>query len=147
MDIPTYLSGAIFAKAHRVLRETVRQCLLRHGLTPTSWTFLGAVSNAPDGIRMVTLAEQMGVKPPLVTLMAHGLIEKGLIKRIPHHSDRRAKLLVATPEGRRFIQKIEKDMAFALTDLLQGLDTEDLKGYQKVLETIVKNGQGSRTIN
>lgn len=141
MNIPSYLSGAIFAKAHSVLRETVRGCLKEHGLTPTSWSFLGAVLQAsPDGIRLVTLAQQMGVKSPLVTSMAHGLIERDLIKRIPHHSDRRAKLLVITPAGKRFMQSVEQDMERSLAGLLTDLTTDDLEAYKKVLETIIRNG-------
>lgn len=142
MNIPSYLSGAIFAKAHSVLRATVRGCLNRHDLTPTSWSFLGAVLEAsPDGIRMVALADRLGVKSPLITAMAHGLIDRNLIKRIPHHTDRRAKLLVITPAGKRFMQLVEQDMEHDLKSLLTGLTIKDLEAYQKVLETIIANGR------
>lgn len=142
MNLPSYLSGAIFAKSHSVLRTTVRGCLRRHDLTPTAWSFLGAVLKAsPDGIRMVALADRLGVKSPLITAMAHGLIERDLIKRIPHHTDHRAKLLVITPTGKRFIQLVEQDMEQSLTGLLAGLTEDDLEAYKKVLETIITNGQ------
>lgn len=141
MNIPTYLSGAIFAKAQRALRAIVVQSLDKHDLTPTEWTFLGAVSHAKNGIRLVELANRLGVKAPLITFMANGLIEQGYIKRVAHPSDRRAKLLVITPQGKAFVTKVETDVNKALQNLLVGLSDADLEAYKHVLETIIQNAQ------
>ncbi|HET7630260.1 MAG TPA: MarR family transcriptional regulator [Candidatus Saccharimonadales bacterium] len=139
MNIPSYMSGTIFAKAHKALRQAVRGCLNQHGLTPTDWNFLGAVLNAPDGIRLVKLADHLGVKAPLVTAIANRLIAQGLVQRIPHHTDRRAKLLVITPEGKRFVDRVERDMDGALKQLMTGVSVDDLTAYQRVLDTIIIN--------
>lgn len=140
MNIPTYVSGAIFAQAHRILREAVRDVLRNYELTPTSWSLIGAILATPDGIRLVTLAERLGVKAPLITAIANDLVEKGFIRRVPHHTDRRAKLLVITPSGKLFAAKVEQDVERALGNLLVGLTEKDLSAYKKVLETVISNG-------
>lgn len=139
MNMPTYLSGAIFAKAHKALRTAVVQSLQTYNLSPTAWSFLGAVASSPDGIRLVEMAKRLGVKPPLITSMANGLIERGLIKRVQHQLDARAKLLVITPEGKKTVWEVEQEVERELHVLLKGLTEADLNTYKKVLETIITN--------
>lgn len=139
MHIPTYLTGAIFAKSHKALRDAVTGGLGKHGLSPTSWSLLGAVADSPNGIRLVELAERLGVKAPFVTALAHDLVDRGLIERAQHQFDRRAKLLVLTKKGRQFVADVESDVETGLGGLLVGLSEEDLRAYQKVLETIIEN--------
>lgn len=139
MHIPTYLTGAIFAKSHKALRDTVTRGLDRHGLSPTAWSLLGAVAHSPNGIRLVELAERLAVKAPFVTAMANELVERGLVERVQHQFDRRAKLLTLTKKGRQFVADVETDVAGELKGLLEGLSEADLRAYQKVLETIIAN--------
>jgi DNA-binding MarR family transcriptional regulator len=140
MNLPSYLSGAIFTKAYRVLRNHVIICLARYELTPTTWSLLGIVVTAQDGIRLKEVASKLGVKAPLVTMMAHGLIERELITRIPHPIDKRAKLLVMTQKGKRFVKAVENELSTELSYLLRGLTEDDLDTYKRVLDTIISNG-------
>lgn len=139
MHIPTYLTGAIFAKSYKALRDAVTRGLGRHELSPTAWAFLGAVANAPNGIRLVELAEHLGVKAPFVTAMANELVARDLVERAQHQFDRRAKLLILTRKGRQFVNDVEADVEGELKGLLVGLEEADLRAYQKVLETIIRN--------
>lgn len=139
MHIPTYLTGAIFAKSHKALRDAVTRGLSKHELSPTSWSFLGAVAQSPNGIRLVELADYLGVKAPFVTALAHDLVERGLVERAQHQFDRRAKLLILTKKGRLFVADVESDVESELRGLLADLTEHDLRAYQKVLETIIQN--------
>lgn len=139
MHIPTYLTGAIFAKSSKALREAVTRGLGKHGLSPTAWSLLGAVASSPNGIRLVELAERLGVKAPFVTALAHDLVDRGLIERAQHQFDKRAKLLVLTRKGKQFVADVESDVEAELSVLLAGLTEADLRAYQKVLETIIAN--------
>jgi MarR family transcriptional regulator, transcriptional regulator for hemolysin len=140
MNLPSYISGSIFIKANRILRNEVYACLDVYSLTATAWSLLGIVSSEHDGIRLTSVAKRLGVKAPLITMMADDLIERDLVKRIPHHTDGRAKLLVITPAGKRFVTKLEAELSKMLIKLLDGVSEQDLAGYQKVLETIITNG-------
>jgi DNA-binding MarR family transcriptional regulator len=46
------------------------------------------------------LAERLAADPPYVTLMVDDLEERGLVHRMPHPEDRRAKLVELTAAGR-----------------------------------------------
>ena len=139
MNIPTYLSGTLQVKAYRILRSHVYNCLSEYDLNPSHWSLLGIVVQADDGVRLAKVAELLGFKAPLITLMANELIDRNLIKRIPHHSDARAKLLVITPEGKHFVAKVEQTLNAQLRILLKGLSMEDMATYHKVLVTIIEN--------
>lgn len=140
MNIPSYISGTIFMKANRILRGEVYSCLEKYDLTVTAWSLLGIVATERDGTRLAEAAKRLGVKAPLITVMADDFIERKFINRIPHHTDGRAKLLVITPAGKRFVSRVEDELHKTLVKLLNGADDQDLAGYQKVLETIIKNG-------
>jgi MarR family transcriptional regulator for hemolysin len=144
MTLPTYFSGTLYMKAARALRTAVYNCLSKYELTATSWSLLGIVYNARDGIRLAEVGQTIGVKAPLITMMANTLMERGYINRLPHHSDGRAKLLVITPEGKRFVNKVEDELNHNLRFLLNGATPEDLDSYQRVLETIIDNDSKKR---
>ena len=138
---PTYVAGALFMKAHRLLRQHVADCLHRYDLIATTWTMLGTIEAASNSIRSSELAAQLNVKPPLITIMADELIDRGLISRITHPIDKRAKLLSVTPTGKKFIKKVEQDMQVCLDHLINGASNPDLKIFQNVLETIITNAE------
>ena len=141
MNIPSYVSGTIYVTAYRTLRGRIAACLQRYELTPTIWSMLGIVMQARDGVRLNEVARILDVKAPLVTMIANDLIDRGIIRRIPHHIDKRAKLLVMTPKGKTFVKNVEKDMEKELNYLLHGVTEAELKAYKKVLDTIIANGE------
>jgi MarR family transcriptional regulator for hemolysin len=139
MHTPTYLTAALFAKSYKALRDTVTRELSQHDLSTVAWTLLGAVASAPNGTRLVELADELGVRAPFVTTLTNDLVERGLIDRVAHQFDRRAKLLVLSRRGKQFVARVEGELEGELRKLLAGLTDEDLKTYQKVLETIIAN--------
>lgn len=139
MSVPTYLSGAIFMKAQKALRHTVTTTLRRHELTTTSWTMIGLIASSKNGIRLVEIAESLLVKAPLITNIAHEFISRGLISRVQHHEDARAKLLHITPKGVEFVYSVNQEVERELGKLLVNLTENDLETYKRVLETIIAN--------
>jgi DNA-binding MarR family transcriptional regulator len=139
MTLPTYMSGILFTRAHKVVRQHIYELLEKYELNPTYWSILSATVRADDGVRLARVADELGVKAPLVTMMASDLIEKGLISRIPHHTDRRAKLLVATAKGKKLAGIVEQELNIAIGELLAGLSTQEILAFQKTLETIIQN--------
>lgn len=139
MNIPTYLSGALFMKAYRLLRLNVTGCLSQFGINPTSWVLLGIIRETKDGIRLAEVANIMNVKAPLITTLVHDLIAKELIELLPHHTDKRVKLLLLTPAGKVYIKKVEAALEQSLQGILAGTTDTDLSGFEAVLEAIVRN--------
>ncbi len=139
MTHPTYTSGVLFTRAHKAVRSRVYSLLEKYELNPSYWAILGITMQAPEGVRLATVAKQMDVKAPLVTMIASDLIKKGLITRVPHHTDGRAKLLVVTPKGKKLAAQIEAELSMAIGNLMNGVSTTDIANFQKTLETIITN--------
>ncbi len=137
------MSGVLFTKAHKLVRIRVYSVLEKHNLNPTYWSILGATTQSPEGIRLSNVASMLGVKAPVVTTEAQELINKGLIRRIPHHSDGRAKLLVITPKGKEFAKIIEAELNIEISSLLSGLTPHEIESFQKTLQTIITNSEKS----
>lgn len=143
MNLPTYMSGVLFTKAHRLVRVRVYEVLDNHDFNPTYWSILGATMQAPEGIRLANVASMLGVKAPVVTTEAGELIDRGLIRRIPHHSDGRAKLLVITPKGKKLAAIIERELNTQVGRLLQGLTSSEIGAFQKTLQAIIDNSKNN----
>ena len=141
MTIPTYVAGQLFTKAHRLVRGRVYDALARYELTPTSWAILGITLQADGGTRLATVASQLSIKPPMVTMLADDMITRGLIQRIPHHTDGRAKLLVITAQGKKVAAEVEATLNTEIGNLLNGLSKEDIVTFQRALETITRNAE------
>jgi DNA-binding MarR family transcriptional regulator len=139
MNLPTYLTGTIQTQAYRLLREQVYAILGQYELTPTYWSMLGIILEARDGVRQAEIARALGVKAPLITIMARELQQRGLIQSVQNQFDSRAKLLALTPEGKKYMKTVETALHKRLNQLLVGLTENDLVTYHKVLTTIITN--------
>ena len=53
------------------------------------------------------LADDMGVDAPATTVLIDALEKRGLVKRTPHPTDRRAKQVSLTPAGRRMLGVVD----------------------------------------
>ena len=76
MNVPSYKSSILLTRAYRVLRARVYSCLEEYELNPTAWSLIGTVYESKDGIRLSQVAETLGVKAPLVTVLVDKLVEK-----------------------------------------------------------------------
>lgn len=57
---------------------------------------------------LAELAHDMGTDAPAATVLINALEERGLVKRAPHPTDRRAKLVSLTTAGRRMLNIVDK---------------------------------------
>lgn len=139
MTQATYTSGLLFTRAHKAVRARIYSLLEKYDLNPTGWSILGITTQSPDGVRLASVAKQIDVKAPLVTMIATELIEKQLITRVQHHTDGRAKLLVATAKGRKLAAQIETELSSAIAQLMEGASAKDIASFQKTLQIIIAN--------
>jgi DNA-binding MarR family transcriptional regulator len=94
---------------------------------------LGRLAAQPRTLR--ELAEQLAADPPYVTLIVDDLEKRGLVQRLPHPEDRRAKLVQLTAAGRAAAER-----AAAILDeppaALRDVPAEDLAALLGVLERL-----------
>ncbi len=82
------------------------------------------------------LADDMGTDAPAATVLINALEERGLVKRVQHPTDRRAKQVSLTAAGRRMVVKVEK-ITDRPPDTLECLPTEELERLRKTLEKLI----------
>jgi DNA-binding MarR family transcriptional regulator len=103
-----------------------------------SWTRALALRRlVPRPLTLRGLAERLAADPPYVTLMVDDLQERGLVRRMPHPEDRRAKLVELTAAGRAAAARAD-----AILDeppaALRDVPAEDLAALLRVLERLAR---------
>src|SRR4051812_27600708 len=82
---------------------------------------------------MRELADALGIDPPNATVVVDDLEAQGFVRRRPHPTDRRAKLVEATPEGKSLARRADAILATP-PPALAALDAEDLAALRRILE-------------
>jgi DNA-binding MarR family transcriptional regulator len=89
---------------------------------------LDAVQSAGE-IRLSDLAAWQGVDKSTITPQVRRLEDRGLVRRSPDAGDRRAVLLVVTPQGRRLQQRRAEAGADLIEVLLQAWPAEERSAF------------------
>jgi DNA-binding MarR family transcriptional regulator len=84
---------------------------------------------------MGELAEAMGIDRPNATTVVADLEAQGLVRRRPHPTDGRAKLVEPTRKGRQLARKADEILATPPA-ALSALDPEELETLRQMLERI-----------
>ncbi len=84
---------------------------------------------------MRELADALGIDPPNATVIVDGLEAQGLVRRTPHPTDRRARVVEATRKGKDLARKAEAILATPPA-ALTGLSPEDLETLRSILASI-----------
>jgi DNA-binding MarR family transcriptional regulator len=90
---------------------------------------------------MGKLAEVLGCDKSNVTGITDRLEERGLVERRADEHDRRVKLLVLTPEGRRVREQIHARVS-APPPLMEALSPDDLRTMRDILQRAVDQLEG-----
>ncbi|HUC22313.1 MAG TPA: MarR family transcriptional regulator [Streptosporangiaceae bacterium] len=101
-----------------------------------SWTRVLAVRRlAVEPQTQRELAERLSADPPYVTLMIDDLEKRGLVRRKPHPTDRRAKLVELTAAGRAAAARADAILDEPPTEL-HAVPDADLEAVLRVLERL-----------
>lgn len=91
------------------------------------------VARAP--MSMGELAEVLGIDRPNATVVVDDLEAQGLVRRTPHPTDRRAKLVEATRKGKALARRADDILATPPAALAE-LDAEDLAALARILAKV-----------
>ena len=123
-------------RVHQILMARLNDELERFGLTFPRYEALMLLYLSRRGsLPLGKIGERLQVHRTSVTNTIDGLEKIGLVRRVPHESDRRAVLAEILPEGRRVAEAAtaalnEADFA---TEPLSGTDLEDLSRLLRTL--------------
>jgi DNA-binding MarR family transcriptional regulator len=94
-------------------------------------------------LTLTELAEDMGIDAPAATVLINALETRGLVKRTPHPTDRRAKQVVITAAGRRILAVVDKLEDEPPPGFAQ-LSREELASLRRALQPRGDAGSGER---
>jgi DNA-binding MarR family transcriptional regulator len=89
---------------------------------------------------MGELAGVLGIDPPNATTLVDELESQGLVRRGPHPTDRRAKVVEATRKGKDLARRADAILATPPPGL-SDLSTEDLETLQRMLENASRSSE------
>jgi DNA-binding MarR family transcriptional regulator len=96
------------------------------GPAMTNTQRLALFETAASGpLRLTDLADRMGVIPPTASRAVDGLVDLGLLERLPDPDDRRAVQIDLTRPGRRRVEERKALAAAALEPGVAALSTRD----------------------
>lgn len=92
---------------------------------------------ARNPMSMGELAEALGIDRPNATVVVDDLEAQGLVRRTPHPTDRRAKLVEATRKGKTLARRADEILATPPATLRE-LDPEDVAALQRILAKVTR---------
>lgn len=101
------------------------------GLPFTRTRALRRLGNGPLTLR--ELAESLGTDAPAATVAVNDLERRGLVTRVEHPEDRRAKLVSLTAAGRATL-RAEKNVSEHAPEPLASLSREDVKTLARIFD-------------
>jgi DNA-binding MarR family transcriptional regulator len=91
------------------------------------------LARAPMSMR--ELADALGIDPPNATVVVADLESQGLVRRRPHPTDGRAKLVEATRKGKDLARRADAILATPPPGL-GALGADDLQTLRRILEGV-----------
>jgi DNA-binding MarR family transcriptional regulator len=84
---------------------------------------------------MRELADALGIDPPNATVVVSDLEALGLVRRRPHPTDGRAKVVEATRKGKAMARRAEEILATP-PPALSALGDDDLETLRRILQSV-----------
>ncbi|GAA0625988.1 MarR family transcriptional regulator [Kribbella sandramycini] len=95
-----------------------------------------ATTNAEGPKRQLDLAAQLGVDRTVMTYLLDDLEKAGLVQRQPDPADRRARLIVPTPQGRETLCDLERRLSATEDEVLGSLDDAERESFRRLLQRV-----------
>ncbi len=123
-------------RVQQILLARLNDALRAHGLTFPRYEALMLLSFTRDGaLPLGKIGERLQVHRTSVTNIVDKLEQDGLVRRVPHESDRRATLAALTDEGRRVAGAATLELNAAAFSL-GALPPEDQEQLTALLEAV-----------
>lgn len=124
-------SGMVVASRH--WRRICQTTIANYGVSEACAMPLLQISRLGDGVRQVTVAQAVGLESPSLVRLLDQLCNAGFVIRTEDPSDRRAKALSLTDNGRELADAIEAELMHLRREVLKDIDRSDLEAALRVL--------------
>lgn len=121
-----------FAAFGPAYMKWARSRMQETGVSYARMRLLGALHCGGPKI-MSSISDELGVTRRNITALVDGLEEEGLVRRLPHPTDRRAIIIELTDEGARTMDTLYDRHRRAVAELFVGLSEEDRRELVRLL--------------
>lgn len=128
----------LFVEFHEKLSSWEASVVEGKGLTTTQMHTL-EILGVHGPLRMKELADRLGVTTGTLTIQADRLEKKGLIRRVPHPTDRRSNVIEMTSTGQTLFEEHNRLHLELTREITSGLDETQRKGLSQCLDLIIKS--------
>lgn len=139
----------LIEKFTRILNVIEEVSLEHHDLkdlTIRQFYYLDILSRL-DQPTVSSLAEQMGVSKPTVTVALNSLSEQGYIKKVQSDIDKRIFMIQLTHRGEKICQAHDNGHKIIVEKLLLSLTTDELNQFKSILQKLVISFEASPILN
>jgi len=138
LSLRSYNVGILQGSAYRALNTRLDEVLHPFEISIPEWKLLGKLVDE-DGSKPTELSHFLDVEPPHITKMIDKLAKKKLVQIVPDVEDARAKFIIPTKKGKKYIADIEPKVRTSLRGLFADVSLPEMAVYIKVLQAIVRN--------
>ncbi|TWF54939.1 MarR family winged helix-turn-helix transcriptional regulator [Neorhizobium alkalisoli] len=135
---PAPTLGFLLHDVSRLLRKRFEQRAKHIGLTRAQWQTIAYLSRC-EGIHQKALAELLEITPISLMRVLDNLVERGMVERRPHETDRRITLLYTTETSRALLDDGRKLGETTRNEALEGISAEERQKLFEILEVMKSN--------
>jgi DNA-binding MarR family transcriptional regulator len=137
--------GYLIRRLHQIHVAMFIEQVADGQVTPIQFGLLSVLMMRP-GIDQATIGEEMGLDPANVAEILKRLEDRGLVSRVVDPLNRRRKLCLTTPAGKKFVQRYQRDMQLSQQQLLEPLGPAERRIFLDLLARLVEaNNESGRT--
>lgn len=133
---PAELLARLFKTYERAFGRWAKSLLEEAGVSTARFGLMVALHCKGPQI-MCDLSDELGVTPRNVTTLVDGLEEEGLVRRVPHPSDRRATVIELTPPGFAIADQMLGPFHEQITGLFRELSERDRRELVRLMESLL----------
>lgn len=125
--------------AGRQWRRLANSVAEAHGLSDATALPLILIHRHDGPPRQNALAEAVGIEGPSLVRLLDQLEAGGFVLRTEDPTDRRAKVLSLTPNGKRIVTRMEVELTKLRTTVFAEIDTADLEAGLRVFQALQRH--------
>jgi DNA-binding MarR family transcriptional regulator len=137
--------GFLLTRASGLVVRATNAALADDGLRVRQYSVLMLVCDSSEALSQRDLAAELGLDPSQVVVLVDELVAAGLVERRPSPTDRRAKLVAATPGGRRLRRRAVDRARDGVRHQLRALSDSEQDTLRALLARIVDDGRAADT--
>lgn len=135
LRLQDFLPYRLAIASNRVSRMVAAAYRARFGLSIWEWRVI-AILGEGEPVTAQDLADAAAMDKVAVSRAVRALVERGLLERRAHDSDRRSSLLDLTPDGEQVYRDISPIALDAEARLLEGLSDEEATLLSQLLDRL-----------